>query len=1092
MKKKRNSLGLLLLPIVYMLLANMLNAHAREHHPLYDSSLFQEKIKITGTITDPSGIPLQGVTVVEEGTSNGTVTDFDGKYEIVVANTKSVLSFSYLGFDTQKVTVGNQTNISLSLLEATNMLDEMVVVGYTKVSRQELTSAVASVNAETIKDMPVNSAAEAIQGRLAGVQVTQSEGAPGADISIRIRGGTSITQDNSPLFIVDGIQVENALSVLSPQEIESIDVLKDAASTAIYGARGANGVVLITTKGGKAIPTQVVYSGYMGVRSIVNKLDVMDPYDFVMYQYQLYNFAGDEQLANTFTERYGSYQDLDIYKNMPKKDWQEAVFGRNAFNQTHNLSIIGGSDKTTFSLALNHVEEEGIMLHSGYKRSMANFKFDHKISDHIKFGVNTRYSKRLVTGAGTSATGSQGSNRLRNAVRYQPFVGPGNETSVDVFDPAYATLTNLTNPVLLSDNEIKDDSTDDLILNSYLNWDITKNLSFKSVVGYVQSDRDINQFYGKVTSIARANADMPVVDLRESHSKRITNSNTINYSKTIGKSRFNVLLGEETVRTDLSTERIYVKWLPENITAQQAFAAIQKATPPDGMVQDPPTTSQLPDRLLSYFAQAHYSYDKKYLATFSIRRDGSSVFAKGNQYGNFPSLSLAWNAKEENFLKDVNWLNNLKVRLSYGQSGNNRITAFLYRTFYDVSSDYGYAFGSSVTPGAAPPEQLANPNIKWESTISKNLGFDFSLFNDRVYGSLDAYITDTKDLLINAKIPQTTGYESQYQNSGKTRNKGIELVVGGTIMESSDFKWSANFNIATNRNEIISLGKNNSGGNLEYYYESSGWVNSIRDFKVEVGAPIGQFYGYVTDGFYKIDDFDYDATTGAYALKDGIPSTSAVALGAKDVNPGDLKLKDLNNDGVIDDNDKTVLGNPQPDFYGGFSQQFQYKGFDLSLFFNYSVGNDVYNANKIEFTSQYLYKDNNMLSVVNNRWKWFDDNGNKVTDPTALAALNKNTTMWTPPGGQYILHSYAIEDGSFLRLSNITFGYSLPKSVLEKLKFVSKFRVYVTANNLFTITGYSGYDPEASTRRSNPLTPGVDYAAYPRSRFILSGVNITF
>lgn len=1052
----------------------------------------QQEVRIRGTVIDDQGVPLVGVTVMEEGTSNGTTTNFDGDYEIVVANNESVLAFSYVGFQSISQPVGEKRNIDITLEPSTNELEELVIVGYSKVSREELTSAVATVKAEQIKDMPVNSAAEAIQGRLAGVRVTQSEGAPGADIDIRVRGGTSITQDNSPLYIVDGIQVENALSVLSPQEIESIDVLKDAASTSIYGARGANGVVLITTKGGKAMPTQVTYSTYAGFRKIVNKLDVMDPYDFVQYQYELYNYPEDEQLANTFVNRYGPYQDIDIYRSVEKRDWQDEVFGREAFNQTHNLTVTGGDAKTTFSLNLNHVEEEGIMLNSGYKRSLANFKFNHKLSEKINFGINSRYSRRKITGAGTSSSGSQGSNRLRNTVRYQPFVGPNNSGFVDEFDPNYATLTNLVNPLMLVNNEIENDYRNDLLLNSFVSFEIFDNLTFKTVAGYVQRDRKTNEFNGKVTGVARANADMPVVDLRRSQSRRVTNSNTLNYSNNFGNHSIDVLIGQETVKTENESERIYVKWLPENISPAAAFASIQKATPPEGMVQDPPSSSALPERLLSYFGRAHYSYKKKYLATFSVRRDGSSVFGPDYRFANFPAASLAWNVHKENFLNNTDWLSNLKLRLSYGESGNNRITSFLYNTYYDTSSDYGYAFGQSVLPGAAPPEELANPNVKWESTVSKNVGLDFGFFNGRLYGSIDAYITDTDDLLLRAKIPQTSGYDYQFQNTGKTRNKGLELALGGTIIDTEDFTWQGNFNIATNENRIISLGTNTTGEDLEYYFETSGWVNNIRDFKVEVGAPVGQFYGYVTEGFYNLDDFNYDATTQEYTLKEGVPSSSAAALGAKDVKPGDLKLRDLNDDGIIDDDDKKVLGDAQPDFFGGLSQQFRYKNFDLSMFFNFSIGNDVYNANKVEFTTQYLYKDNNMLEVMNNRWKWFDANGNKVTDPQGLAELNQNTSMWTPSSGQYILHSYAIEDGSFLRLSNLTFGYSLPENTLDKIGFISNFRIYATVNNVFTLTNYTGYDPEANTRRSTPLTPGVDYAAYPRSRFYLAGINVTF
>ncbi|MGV0847844.1 SusC/RagA family TonB-linked outer membrane protein [Empedobacter falsenii] len=1061
------------------------------------ASFAQEEIKVSGTVKSSiDNSPLNGVDIYVDGTTYETITDENGFYEIVVPD-NSTLTITYDGYEIQTIPVNKKGIIDIKLkdLVATEQqnLNEVVVIGYTTVTRDELTGSVASVNADQIKDMAVNSAAEAIQGRLAGVQVSMSEGAPGADVTIKVRGGTSITQDNSPLYIVDGIQVENALSILSPQEIASIDVLKDAASTAIYGARGANGVVLITTKSGFNMPTQVTYSNYTGFREIQNKLEVMTPYEFVRYQYELYNINNDEQLANSFRKRYGDFSDIDIYKSMEARDWQEEVFGRKAFSQNHNVSLVGGNKSTDFSLNLNHINEDGIMLNSGYKRNLANFKLNHKISDKVKTGVSFRYSKDKIMGAGTSNTGSQSNNRLRNSVRYQPFAAPGNESYVDFFDPDYYAQTNLTSPVLLANNEVREDERQNLLMNGYLSWQIVKGLTFKSVFGYVQTDRNDNSFYGNITSVAMANANLPVVDLRASQTRRISNSNTLQYSPKLGSNhKLDVMIGQEIVKTDGETSRTYIKWLPKNILAHQAFSNLQSAVPPAGMVQDPVSTSVNVDRLASFFGQVNYSFNKKYMLTLSVRTDGSSVFSPDNRYATFPSASFAWNVARENFLKDSSWIDELKLRLSYGTSGNNRIEPFLYSTFFSSSSNWGYSFDNAVVPGLAPNERLANSGAKWEKTISKNIGLDYTLFNKRVYGSIDAYITNTKDLLLLAKIPQTGGYEYQYQNSGETENKGIEFTIGADIAKSKNFKWNVNFNISHNQNVIKSLGKDVTGDGLQYYYQSSGWVNNLQDFKVEVGKPIGQFYGYVTDGWYKVSDFDYNASTQKYTLKAGVASNSAAALGSKDVRPGDLKLKDLNNDGIIDDNDKTVLGNAQPKFYGGFNQQFQWKNIDLSMFFTYSVGNKVYNANKIEFTTQYLYRDNNMLKAVAGAWRNFDDNGNRVTDPTQLEALNANATFWSPPSGNYILHSYAIEDGSYLRLSNVTVGYSLPEDMLAKTKFISKVRIYATINNLFTITGYSGYDPEANTRRTSPLTPGVDYAAYPRSRFFLTGINVTF
>jgi TonB-linked SusC/RagA family outer membrane protein len=975
--------------------------------------------------------------------------------------------------------------------EKETKIDEVVLVGYSKVSKKDVTNAVGSVKAEDMKDMPVNNAAEAIQGRVAGVQISASEGSPGAEVDIKVRGGTSITQSNSPLYIVDGIQMDNALSILSPKEIESIEVLKDAASTSIYGARGANGVVLITTKGGrKSAATSINYSGYTGVRKIMNKLPVLSPEEFVMYQYELY-YKGDVQSdKDIFDARYGTYDQLaDKYGSIKKRDWQKELFGKEAFNFTHNINITGGSDKSAFSLTLNHVEEDGIMLNSGFRRSMANFKYDYDVSKKVKVGFNTRYSRSLISGAGTSASGSQGTNRLRNAVRYQPFEG-GSNVPIDDFDPNYATNTNLVNPLLLNDNEVRNNSTNDLLLNAYFNYNITKDLTFRSVIGYVQKDNAVDQFWGTITSDARANNNQPIVQLTRSQTRRITNTNTLNYTKKFGNHKIDLLLGEESVQTDGESSNTYVKWLPGSILPNEAFANIQSAIPPSGMIQDAPRTAALPpDRLVSFFGRANYIYDNKYIATLSIRTDGTNVFAPQNRWGTFPALSLAWKLKQENFLKDKEWLEELKLRFGYGLAGNNRIPAFLYDTFFTTSTDYGYTFGSGVTPGATTGNTLKNPNVKWEATVSKNIGIDFGFFNGRLYGSVDGYITDTKDLLILAKIPQTSGYEYQYQNSGKTQNKGLEFTLGGIILNKEKFSWKADFNISANRNVIKSLGSNASASN-SYYLAASGWVNSLYDFIVKVGNPIGTYYGYVTEGRYEISDFDYNASTHAYTLKSGIPNNSAVALGSKPVQPGDLKLRDINGDGQITADDQTDLGSSQPKFFGGFNQTFRYKNWDMSLFFNFSVGNKVYNANKIEFSTQFQYRDNNMSAEVADRWKWFGADGIKVTDPTELAALNANTTMWTPPSGNYILHSYAIEDGSFLRLNNLTIGYTLPKGALESA-FIKNLRIYATVNNVFTITGYSGYDPEASTRR-NPLTPGVDYAAYPRSRFILTGVDITF
>ena len=1053
--------------------------------------------QVTGTVTEKAnGDILPGVAVMIKGTKVAVSTNEKGAYTIAVPTTGNhTLVFKFIGFIDKEIEVGDKKQVNAALEESSTSLNEVVVnIGYGTVRKEALTGSVSSIGAKDLADFPVGTAAEALAGRLAGVTATTTEGSPGAEIQIRVRGGSSLTGDNSPLYIVDGIQVENALSILSPNEIQSIDVLKDVASTAIYGSRGANGVVIITTKSGKDGKTIVSFDTYAGVRQIVNKLPVMNPYEYVMYQYELYNNNTSDEVKNTFTKRYGTWDDLDIYKNVPNIDWQDRVFGRQAFSNTQVLSLSGGTKTTTFNFTLNNTNEDGIMLESGFRRTFASFRFDHKISDKIRAGVNVRYSRQRIEGVGTTSTGSQGTNRLRNSVRYQPYSGGGD--SGDLFDADYLT-TQLSNPISLAHQELKYDYRNDLISSGYASYQILKNLSFRSTLGLNFNDRKTNGFNGPLSGLARNNAGLPAITLDNSSATTLINTNTLNYKPNLGNQHsLDLLVGEELNKYDIKSNSSTIKWFPMNITADEAFASIQKAEPPVGSIQDKPTSLVGGSRQLSFFARASYSFAGKYLATLNFRRDGSSFFAKGQRWGNFPSAQFAWRASEEDFMKNLNWnwLNNFKVRASYGIAGNNRIGQDLFRTLFSANSTAGgyAASDGSVTTGLIAGNVLANPNITWEKNISGNLGFDIDLFKSRVSIALDLYDNRTKDLLLNANIPPINGYNTQQQNVGKTQNKGIEVQLNGVAVRTRDFSYNVGLNFSFNKNKILEL-----QNNVQSYVAQSGWVNSLADFKIEVGKPVGQFYGFVSDGRYTVDDFTsvLNTSTGVYTytLKPGI-ANSRVLLGNREPQPGDMKVKKLSNatSMVISDDDKTVLGTSQPKFTGGFNNQFAYKNFDLSVFMNFSVGNKVYNANKIEFTSQYNVKDNNLLATMNDRWKNFNENGVKVTDPALLTAMNANTTLWTPTTGNYALTSYAIEDGSYLRISNVTLGYTLPQSLVKITGFISKLRVYGTVNNLYTFTKYTGYDPEANTRRSNPLTPGIDYAAYPRSRYVLAGINLIF
>jgi TonB-dependent starch-binding outer membrane protein SusC len=1041
--------------------------------------------QITGQVKDATtGETLPGVNIAIKGTKTGVSTNSDGKFTISVSN-NAILVMSFVGYVAQNVNVGDRSVVDVTLEPATTMLDEVVYIGYAPVNRRDLTGSVSSLGARQLKDIPLTNAAEALTGKLAGVRVTTSEGSPGADIQIRIRGGGSITQDNSPIYIVDGIQIENALSFISPQDIESIDVLKDASTTAIYGARGANGVVIITTKSGKNAKTSVSYNGSTGFRQIFKTLDVMSPYDFVRWQYE--RSKGDATLEKSFTDQYGTFENINQYKTSTPINWQNEVFGRKAQYQNHNLMVNGGDAKTSFNLSLTANKEEGILLESGFDRYLASFRIDHKASDKLKLGFNVRYLNQNIKGAGTSGSGTKATNRLRHSVQYRPLL-IGVNPAIDDFDnDLYITAGNLINPILITEAEYRSADTKAVNLSGYFSYNILKSLVFKSTFGLDNNDAQTNQFWSKITGTARNYASLPVASIFTQNSVTFNNSNTLQYNTKFGKKHdLSVLLGQEIYDYTLKTTTIETRYFPADIEAPQALANMGLGSPPTGAAQARPISNESPaNRLFSLFGRATYNYDDKYLATISLRSDRSSKFKYDNGSLVFPSGTLAWRFTKEDFMKDVKWLSDGKLRFGYGVAGNNRIGDLLYQQLYGVTGEY--ALNHTVLPGYAPIA-LANEDLKWESNVSQNLGLDLSFLNNRIQLSIDAYQNSGQDLLLAVAIPPVSGYSSQIKNLGSTTNKGLEMQLSANIFQQKDFSWNTNFNISTNKNTVTSL------GTITQQTRNSGWQGSdgTDDYLVKVGEPVGLMYGFVTDGMYKVDDFNYNpaSTTpaGFYTLKPGIAFNSVYGT----PQPGMLKWKDIDGDGLVTaDKDRTVIGNANPTFMGGWNNQFTYKNFDMSCFVNFVVGNDIYNANKIEMTDG-AFANLNMLDFMKNRFTNINDAGAIVTDPAALTALNANAQIWSPVRVQrYWLHSWAIEDGSFLRINNLTLGYTLPSIITKKAK-ISKLRIYGTVNNLATFTKYTGYDPEVNTRRSDPLTQGVDFAGYPRAKTWVFGVNLTF
>ena len=1059
----------------------------------FTTAMSQNKT-VKGTVKSESGEALLGVSVGVKGTHTVTTTDGGGNYSITVTSHGNVvLEFTYVGYKNQSVNVADRSVVNVSLAQSASTLNDVVVVGYGTVRRKDLTGSVSSVSAKDLKDIPINSAEEALAGRLAGVQVTGSEGSPDAQVQIRVRGGGSITQDNSPLYVVDGIIVDNALSTLSPQDIESIDVLKDASATAIYGARGANGVVIITTKGGRRGKSTISYNGYVGFQKVPHELSVMSPYEFVLYQYE--RSRGSSVNAQNFLSTYGTWDDLSLYKQAPAVDWQNQVFGRSAFMQTHNVSISGGGDKTQFNLSLTYNKDEAVMLNSDYYRKLINFRLTHEVSKNLKVGFNVRFDNQVINGAGTSNPGSSGLNFLRQAVRYIPYLSPGQ--TIANYDPELIDQTNgnglyIVNPLLLINSQYKKQYQTLAGLSGYADYTLTNFLSFRTTVGFDYHDYTTNSYDDSLSSNSISNGSgMPIATVQTSNNQTFDNSNVFSFTNRRFDGDFNkdntfdLILGQETYETRSAGKTIIQRFFPLGTTAEKALGNLNLASPPTGIAEPSPTSTEDVQRISSFFGRVNYAYKDKYLASVSARADGSSVFAPGRQWGYFPAASIAWKMSEEKFMQKLEpFISNVKLRLNYGEAGNNRIQSFLFLTQFNTTQNYYGLQNQLVT--AFGSAALANSMLTWESNISKNVGLDLSLFNNHVQASFDYYRNKTKNLLVAVPVPTTSGYTTQIQNVGATSNNGFEAQLSSVIVQKKNFSWNASFNISFNQNKVLSLGQQTQ------FLQNSGWAgsNNPADYIVKVGSPVGSMYGLVNDGFYTVDDFNYNATTQTYTLKAGVPNDISVT--GLTPQPGIIKYKDLNGDSIVNSNDERIIGNANPKFFGGLNQQFVYKNFDLSIFINFQYGNDIVNDNKLEFGSGYT-PNANLLSIENNRWRTVDANGNVVTDPKALEALNKNATLWQPitTGSAFYPQSYAIEDGSFVRLNNISLGYTLPES-LTKRASIQRFRAYVTLNNLAVLTHYSGYDPEVNTRRSTPMTPGVDYSAYPRSSSYIFGVNVTF
>ncbi|AVR45652.1 SusC/RagA family protein [Christiangramia fulva] len=1048
------------------------------------NSAFAQSFAVSGTVVDgEDNTPLPGVNVLEKGTSNGTMTDFDGNYSIQVSGPDAVLVFSYVGFKTLETEVNGRNTVNATLQVDQNSLDEVVVVGYGTTKKSDLTGSVVSISGSDLQEQAKSSVAETLSGRLAGVQVLSTEGSPDAEINIRIRGNGSLTQDSSPLIIVDGFPV-NSMSDISPTDIESISVLKDASSTAIYGSRGANGVIIITTKDGKAGKIAVSVNAFHGFQKIAKTIDVLSPEDFVKWQYE-YALLRDPDHLDSYERYFGLWQDYDLYKGQEGNNWQKQIYGNMGEVQSHDLAIRGGSEKANFNFNYAHYDVSTIMVGSDFKRDNLSLALKSQAGEKVDLSFTVRYSDTEINGGGANEQNevSSADSRLKYSVQYSPIPISGLTTTNT--DEALAGY--LVNPfVATADNQRQQLRKNFNMLGSF-GWNIIDNLKFKSDFGLdYRIDQDY-RFYGRSTYYSRnrpsaENQGLPSLVYSDRKRESFRNANTFNYDfdKLIGEDHsLKLLLGEEMIVTKNNEETTEIQGYPKDFD----FETTRKLTT-QGIPQSVDNFYSPDDKLLSFFGRINYDFKNKYLATATYRADGSSKFLGNNRWGFFPSAAVAWKIKEEDFLKDVNWLNALKLRLSYGEAGNNNIpSGQTVQSFQSNTTTYlngipNYWSASRV---------LANPDLKWETTVTENIGLDFELFKGILSGSVEAYKNLTTDLLLAFRTPGS-GYEYQYRNLGEIQNTGVEGSLNINAITKADYGLNFSFNVSANRNKINSL------GSLENYQEYSGWASSQigSDYAVWVDHPVGTMYGYQNDGRYEVSDFNFDPATNSYTLKPDVVDNSAVV---GNIMPGSLKLKDINGDGVVDINDNTIIGDANPDYTGGMVINAYAYGFDFSAAFNYSVGNDVYNANKIQFTtanenSQYRNLSGDMAD--GQRWTNLNpETGQLITDPDALAAANANTTMWSPYMRSYVFSDWAVEDGSFLRLNTITLGYTIPNEIMSKAG-ITKLRLYATANNVFILTNYSGLDPEVSTRRKTPLTPGVDYSPFPRSRQVVFGLNLNF
>jgi len=1081
---------------------------------------------ITGTVKDDTGEKLPGATVSGKGTRVATSTNIDGFFKIVLPESATSIIITHSTMQTLEVGLAGKTEIEVSMKPSTTNLNEVVVIGYGTAKRKDLTGAVASVSGKQLAAVPVANAAQALQGKIPGVNVTAQDGRPDATVSIRIRGGGSISQSNEPLYIVDGFPVSN-ISDIPATQIESIDVLKDASSAAIYGARGANGVIIVTTKNGKSGKLTISYDNYLQYNKATKYLETMGAYDYIAYNWAYAKSISDSYATaweklwaiGSQAATYNNPEGIDHYKNVGATNFSKEAYS-SSFSHNHNLSISNGNDKTKYLLSMSYLDNDGMKVNSWFKRANAMFKLDQKLSKNLTFSFDTRLTDiRRMSNEGT--TNGKGSI-LSSSYQFRPIatsdvlgeLDDRKNTQIGLYDQV---LQDKYNPLELMKDFLPLVRERSLRSNAALSWTIIKGLTARTEFGY-NMYWNRNKTWSGATYNNYLDADgnktfagNATIASNEGWSLRWVN--TLNYNVTgLGADHnLNVIIGQEVNNSNSEGTSMFGNRYPVSFTPERAFGMMdqyQLSTTVTNFGYS--STAGTPNRLTSYFGRLNYKLFDKYLFTFTMRADGSSRFAPTNRWAYFPAGGIGWQVTDEDFMKDISWLSNLKLRASYGSVGNDGINANLWTSQWSSSGLTQFSINEIRQSAYNPTSTIANPDLKWETTITRNLGMDFSFLQNRIYGTIDLYKNSTKDLLMLTNIPPITGYSQSYVNVGSTSNTGIEFSLGGDIIQSRDFKLSASFNINFNKNRIEELSPGVSG-----LYKSQ-WGSTVTqpntgDYVLEVGKPVGQVRGYTYDGWYTTSDFTY--ANGKYTLNKSADNpdigsgivgtvfgTTASKPAGQVAHPGVVKFKDLTGDGIVDEKDVTVIGDMTPKHTGGMNINASYKNIDLALNWNWSYGNKIYNANYLAaFTGSKedgLYK--NRLNYLSTSYRLYDiQNGQlvRIADPGALDALNANATTFLPYQENPVVSSLGIQDGSFLRLNTVTIGYTLPAKLIHAIK-LSRVRVYGAIYNALTLTSYPGLDPEVNTNTAQGgafyPTVGLDWGAYPRARSFTAGVNVEF